>query len=211
MLLEKVVLIPSSKYEVESVGSELDNFDCSIDCENFASFVDSLPLLDPQGSMSYIYRCRGIKAQTFAPNEPLGKLDIHWVSRGGQRGHLQTQAVIAPAADGINNLVTVDVYQVPERILVGEVFNVELRVYNNTEQTMGPVTVSQTDSCIENVVLSGRESFRIESLPSKQAAYIGVSMISLSSGRKRVGPIVVKDLSDNVVLDTLQNYEIFIH
>ncbi|CAM6096380.1 unnamed protein product [Calypogeia fissa] len=142
----------------------------------------------------------------------LGKLEILWRTTLGEPGRLQTQQIMGnpiPRKD-----VSLELVELPSRIILERAFLVRLSVNNFTDRRVGPLQISmlqdETLGGTRAIVVNGLWNLIVPQLEPWASTDVNLSLVAVAVGVQRIIGIRVTDARDGKPYDTLPPTEVFV-
>ena len=150
--------------------------------------------LQPKEICSFLYRIHP-KQLNFRIRKDIGKLDICWEKKFGNRGRLQTGNLDRPLLSSNPNIM-ITVLHFPKKLRTKVPFNIKFEITNcSTVSVHLQLMLSQTKSRIR---WCGISNFMLAELPENQSVIINVFAISFATGEHHLGLLVLRDKKRNI-------------
>ncbi|BBN02599.1 trafficking protein particle complex subunit 13 [Marchantia polymorpha subsp. ruderalis] len=142
----------------------------------------------------------------------LGKLELLWRTTLGEPGRLQTQQILGNPVP--RKEVSLEIAELPSRIILERPFLVRVTVNNSTDHRVGPLQISMSQEDAQGVkraiVVNGLWSLIVPQLEPSGSTDFNLSLVATAIGVQRIIGIRVVDVRDGKVFDILSPTEVFV-
>ncbi|KAL3677934.1 hypothetical protein R1sor_020890 [Riccia sorocarpa] len=142
----------------------------------------------------------------------LGKLELLWRTTLGEPGRLQTQQILGNPIP--RKEVSLEIAELPSRIVLEHPFLVRVSVNNATDHRIGPLQISMSQDDPPNgtkaIAVNGLWNLIVPQLEPFGSTDVDLSLVATAIGVQKISGIRAVDVRDGKTYDTLSPAEVFV-
>lgn len=215
LYMDQVQFEPVQPWTATALTDDGDNSEVD---SNIRDIFKAPDLIRANGGIrNYLYQLRQPSVDSrlveVEGSNSLGKLQLTWRTNLGEPGRLQTQQILGnpiPHKD-----VDIQIVQLPPRIILERPFLVQARLRNHTEKRIGPLEISLSQEDEHGgkraIVVHGLWTLVVPQLEAFGTTEFNLSLIATSLGVQKISGVVVYDLREKRLYDSLASVEVFVN
>lgn len=205
-----IAVVPASR--VWNGGSPSDDPQSSLPDQ----YPDSLEVVDAGGSKNFLYALHPDQSTALSAegggvslSGALGKLEIRWRGNLGQLGRLQTQQIMANAANSKD--VELLVISVPEVVQLEVPFLATLLIKSNMDSVVEALALRISEQPLAaGLAVQDMSAAFVSRLDGYGSSTVSITLLPLQEGLQKIHAIELVSQADDRVLDMV-SVECFVH